>query len=141
LKTIVVALDASPAASVAARAAVDLAAASNGRVIFAHVALPADDTAQAAAFAAAAAYALAAGVQCDSVVLQGEPVYAIINSVKTSHADLVTVGAQGRIEKPFGFGSIAQAVVRTSPVPVLVIPAPAAATGSRLPEATGMGLP
>jgi nucleotide-binding universal stress UspA family protein len=124
LKTIIVALDASAAASAAGRAAVDLAMGDDGRVVFAHVASPAGDTSQAEAFADAAAYALAAGVPSNRVVLEGQPVDAIINSAETCHADMIVLGAHGRAHKPFGFGSIAQGIVRISPVPVLVMPAP-----------------
>ena len=72
-------------------------------------------------------YAKAAGVPSDSVVLQGQPVDAIINSAATCHADLIALGVHGSSYKPFGFGNIAQAVVRISAVPVLVMPAPATA--------------
>jgi nucleotide-binding universal stress UspA family protein len=88
LKTIVVALDASAAASAAGRAAVDLATGDHGSVVFAHVASPADDASQAEAFAGAEAYALAVGVPNKRVVLQGQPVDAIINSAETCHADM-----------------------------------------------------
>jgi nucleotide-binding universal stress UspA family protein len=122
-KTIVVALDASAAANAAGRAAVDLALGDHGRVVFAHVASSADDTNQAKAFADSAAYALAAGVPSDRIALQGQPVDAIMNCSESCHADLIVVGAHGHAEKAFGFGSIAQGIVRMSPVPVLVMPA------------------
>jgi nucleotide-binding universal stress UspA family protein len=125
-KTIVVALDDSAAAGAAGRAAVDLALGDQGRVIFAHVASSAEDTRGVKAAADAAVYALAAGVTSDGVALQGQPVDAIINSVETCRADLIVIGAHGRAKKPFGFGSIAQGIVRMSPVPVLVMPAPTA---------------
>ncbi len=129
LKTIVVALDASAAAGAAARAAVDLAASDGGHIVFAHVAAPGEDPHQADAVARASAYAHRAGVPNDILLLRGRPAQAIVDSTQRCNGWLIAVGAHGRIDKPFGFGSIAQAIVRTSPVPVLVVPAPPAARG------------
>jgi nucleotide-binding universal stress UspA family protein len=50
-------------------------------------------------------------------------------------------GAHGRIEKPFGFGGIAQEIVRISPIPVLVMPLPVTTAMFHVPEETGMALP
>ena len=126
LKTIVVALDASPAASAAARAAVDLAAVDGGSVVFAHVAAPGENPDQSDAVARAAAYAHRASVPNDILFLRGRPAEAIVDSAQRCNGQLIAVGAHGRMNKPFGFGSIAAAIARTSPVPVLVVPAPPA---------------
>ncbi len=120
---ILVACDASPAARGAARAAIDLAARDNAGVFLAHVAERDDDEAQERAFSAAAAYALAAGVAIDRAVLHGEAVEAILVSAEARHAGLIAVGAHGRAAGPFAIGSLAEAIARTSPVPVLVVPA------------------
>jgi nucleotide-binding universal stress UspA family protein len=130
-KTIVVGLDGSAAACAAGRAAVDLALGDDGRVVFSHVASSADDHGQAKAFAEAAAYAFAAGVPSDHVVLYGETVDAIINSAQACHADMIAIGAPKRVPNPFGFGSTAQGIVRMSHVPVLVMPVPVTAPNSR----------
>jgi nucleotide-binding universal stress UspA family protein len=126
LMTIVVALDASPAASAAARAAVDLAAVDGGQVVFAHVAAAGDVPDRTDAAARAAAYAHRAGVRSEILNLRGRPAEAIVRSAEACNGQLIAVGAHGRSDNPFGFGNIAQAIARTSPVPVLVVPAPPA---------------
>ena len=122
-KTIVAGLDGSAAASQAARAAVDLAANDDGRVIFAHVTSSTDERGETESFAKAAAYATAAGVPSERVVLQGEPVDAIVNSAQACHADMIVIGAPKQARHPFGFGSTAHPIIRLSNVPVLVVPA------------------
>jgi nucleotide-binding universal stress UspA family protein len=106
---------------------VDLACGHDGRVVFAQVTSPADDHSLAKAFAEAAAYALAAGVPSDRVLLHGAPANAIINSAEACHADMIAIGGPKRMRNPFGSGSTAQEIVRMSHVPVLVMPAPATA--------------
>jgi nucleotide-binding universal stress UspA family protein len=131
-QTIVVGLDASAAARAAGRAAVDLALGNHGRVVFAQVTSQAENDSQAKALAEAAAYALAAGVPSDRVVLQGEPVDAILNSAEACHADMIAIGTPKRMQNPFLSGSTAHEIVRLSHVPVLVVPAPAT-----LPNSSG----
>jgi nucleotide-binding universal stress UspA family protein len=115
-RQIVVALDASPAAYDAARAAVDLAVRDDARVSFAQVAARHDDAAEKDALAKAHAYALASGTPNDAAILHGDAVDALRLCAETCHADLIVLGT----------GPIADAIVRTSPVPVLVLPIPAA---------------
>ena len=114
-RQIVVALDASPAASDAARAAVDLAVRDDARVFFAHVAAMHDGAAEEDALAKARAYALASGAPNDSAILHGDAAAdALRLCAETCHADLIVLG----------MGAIAEAIVRTSPAPVLVLPIP-----------------
>jgi nucleotide-binding universal stress UspA family protein len=124
---ILVALDASPAARNAARAAVDLAAHDDGRIFLTHVAEGRDDGGAERAFEDARAYAVSSGVRSDAVTVHGESVDAILVSAETCHARLIAIGARGRDGKLFGIGSLAEAIVRVSPVPVLVVPISAAA--------------
>jgi nucleotide-binding universal stress UspA family protein len=124
---ILVALDGAPAASAAARDAVDLAARDGASVFFAHV-VEAQDQAEAlaAAMSQARAYALAAGVASDAAILHGDPVDALLICAETCHAGAIAVGAHDRTSSFFGIGSVAEALVRMSPIPVLVSPLPAA---------------
>ncbi len=140
-RQIVVGLDASPAASGAARAAVDLAAHDGGRVFMAHVAErpEAEEGAERAALTEARAYALAAAVPLDAATLHGDPVDALLVSAETCHAELIAIGAHGRTQTLFGMGSVAEAIARLSPVPVLVVPLPAAAASEPRPLHAGAG--
>jgi nucleotide-binding universal stress UspA family protein len=115
-RQIVVALDASPAAPDAAHAAIDLAVHDDARVFFAQVAAIHDDAAEEEALAKARSYALASGAPNDSAILHGDAAEAIRLCAETCHADLIVLG----------MGTIAEAIVRMSPVPVLVLPIPAA---------------
>jgi nucleotide-binding universal stress UspA family protein len=132
-RLILVALDAAPAGRAATRAAVDLAARDGADVFFAHVA-EADDRSEAieAAISEARAYALAAGVASDMAILHGDPVEALLVCAATCHASAIALGAHDRTGGVFGLGSVAEALVRTSPIPVLVTPLPAA-TFAELP--------
>jgi nucleotide-binding universal stress UspA family protein len=130
-KTIVAGLDGSAAASQAARAAVDLALSDDGRVVFVHVASSSEDHGETPAFSAAVNYACAAGVPSERVVLQGEPVDAIVNSAQACHAGMIAIGAPRHVQNPFGAGSTAHGIVRLSHVPVLVVPAPVTEPSSR----------
>jgi nucleotide-binding universal stress UspA family protein len=120
---ILVALDATPASRNTARAAVDLAVCETGFLTFAHVAERGDGEPQERALTEAVAYARAAGVESDTKLLHGEPVATILNLARTGKADLIAVGTRGPAGAPFGIGSVAQAIARTSPVPVLVMAA------------------
>jgi nucleotide-binding universal stress UspA family protein len=122
---ILVGLDASPAARSAAQAAVDLAKRDGSSVLFAYVDEGRDALAEQRARVQAQAYAAAAGVSSDTAVLQGDPVDALLVAAETCHAGLIAIGAHGGKHTLFGMGSIAEAIVRTSSVPVLVQPLPA----------------
>jgi nucleotide-binding universal stress UspA family protein len=119
---ILVALDGSPAASIAARVAIDLAAHDDGSAFFVHVAERDDDAGEDVWFGEARSYALASGVPHDSALLHGDPVAAILIGAETCHAKLIALGAHDRAAPRFGMGSVAEAIVRSSRVPVLVVP-------------------
>jgi nucleotide-binding universal stress UspA family protein len=122
---ILVALDPSAGARGAARAAIDIAAHDGGSVFFAHAAEPDDGDAEREALRAAKQRASVRGVVCDAATLQGDPVDAILIAAETAHANLIAIGAQRGSMGIFRMGSVAEAIVRTSPVPVLVVPATA----------------
>ena len=62
------------------------------------------------------------GVKAVGKVLQGNPADEIIKHIKASGTDLVIMGTQGRQGlNHLLFGSVAEKVVRMSPVPVLTI--------------------
>jgi nucleotide-binding universal stress UspA family protein len=130
-RQVLVALDAAPASIAAARDAVDLAARDGASVFLAHVA-EAHDDAKALEHASAEirAYALTAGVATDAATLHGDPVDALLVCAETCHASAFALGAHDRAHGIFGIGSVAEALVRTSPIPVLVAPIPRATTAA-----------
>ena len=70
-----------------------------------------------------AARAEAAGVECVTVVETGTPHREIVADVEGSDVDLVVMGTHGRTGLDrFLLGSVAERVVRTAGVPVLVVP-------------------
>lgn len=73
---------------------------------------------------AEARYVAKAGVDAEVVVRYGSPAKRIIEFVKEQNADLVVIGARGvgRVAGLLGGGSVADKVVKNSPVPVLVVP-------------------
>jgi len=58
----------------------------------------------------------------DGVLAHGEPWKEILNAAKTHKADLIVMGTHGRrgLSRVF-LGSVAERVVRLSPVPVLTV--------------------
>jgi len=68
---------------------------------------------------------LPAGLSTSSRLIAGEPASALLTELKKGEHDLVVLSTHGRT----GFahlllGSIAEKLVRSSPVPVLTVPAP-----------------
>lgn len=61
-------------------------------------------------------------IPCEGVVLEGNPAKKIVEYAKENNFDLIVMGTMGRsgISK-FMIGSVAEKVVRTSPVPVLTV--------------------
>lgn len=70
----------------------------------------------------ALASARARGVAAEGRVVEGKPVDVLIDAAKERQADLIVLGSHGRsgLER-FFLGSVAEGVVRTAPVPVLVV--------------------
>jgi nucleotide-binding universal stress UspA family protein len=62
-----------------------------------------------------------AGLQGDSVIVEGVPFQAIIDTARDSGADLIVMGTHGRTGLTHVLmGSVAEKVVRLAPCPVLV---------------------
>ena len=74
------------------------------------------------ALAAAAARARSAGVPVETSLKNGDPRETILNAIEEFHADLVCLGTHGRrgVARLL-IGSVAERIVRTSPVPVLTV--------------------
>jgi len=150
-KKILIATDGSKHSEHAAKYGVDLAQLSNGSVTICYVAdvggyLPLGsipfgdagfyaidpavfnslrDTALEAGKKAAARIekmATAAGVFSESRVLEGNPAAEILRLAREKSMDIIVIGSIGKtgLEK-FLMGSVAEKVVRNSPVPVLVV--------------------
>jgi len=66
--------------------------------------------------------ATAAGVFSESRVLEGNPAAEILRLAREKSMDIIVIGSIGKtgLEK-FLMGSVAEKVVRNSPVPVLVV--------------------
>ena len=65
------------------------------------------------------------GVNVRSKVLLGQPAYEIITETEAEKADIIVMATHGWTGwRRFIFGSVAEKVVRLSPVPVLTIPKP-----------------
>jgi nucleotide-binding universal stress UspA family protein len=69
----------------------------------------------------ALARVLRAGLQGDSVIVEGAPFQMIIDTAKDKGADLIVMGTHGRTGLSHVLmGSVAEKVVRLAPCPVLV---------------------
>lgn len=68
---------------------------------------------------------LPAEVSCSSRLISGEPASALLAELKKGEHDLVVLSTHGRTGiAHLLLGSIAEKLVRLSPVPVLTVPAP-----------------
>lgn len=81
------------------------------------------ETQEAAKLTALAERLRRQGFQVETVAVEGKAAAVLLAQAKRTHAGLITVGTAGRrgIGSVF-LGSVAQAVLRDSPVPVLVTP-------------------
>ena len=62
------------------------------------------------------------GVSIKKIIEQNDPWHAVIATAESARADLVVMGTHGRRGLPRAIlGSVAEKVVRHSPVPVLVV--------------------
>jgi nucleotide-binding universal stress UspA family protein len=67
--------------------------------------------------------ALPPGVECGRHLISGEPASTCLERIKQGDYDLVVVGTHGRTGvRHLLLGSIAERLVRLSPVPVLTVP-------------------
>lgn len=66
-----------------------------------------------------------AGIEVTTHVLSGSPADAIVDYAETGDVDLIVTATNGATGwRRWVFGSVAEVVVRKSPCPVLVVPAP-----------------
>jgi len=128
LRCILAAIDESETSRDAAYLAVNLASRDGGSVVFVHVAQSPDDNAAAVAVKFAQEYAHERGVQHDTAIVHCDSAAdAIRISAKVCHADAIAVGTHGRSGfERLVLGSVAEAVIRESTVPVIVVPTAAA---------------
>jgi nucleotide-binding universal stress UspA family protein len=139
---IVVAIDDSEPGDAAAEFATSLAAVADGRLVFENVIdndslyeyaarygtyvpdVQAEWEAEGKRIVGEAAYeaAVAGIVNVDSSVVFGDPVEKIVETSKSSHADLIAIGTHGRRGlRRLALGSVAENVVRKSMIPVVVV--------------------
>ena len=140
-KDVLVAVDDSPPSMGALELAIDLAKSLGSALTIVHVIDPgsAASTVDAAGATAidieleeledagkglleeSAARAKAAGVEVSTLLRDGPPAPTILDSAKRSNAEAIVIGTHTRTSVArFFLGSTAEAVVRQSPVPVLV---------------------
>ena len=68
---------------------------------------------------------LPAGVKLSHRVISGNPAGRVLEELRLGHHDLVVVGTHGRTGvRHLLLGSVAERLVRLSPVPVLTVPEP-----------------
>jgi nucleotide-binding universal stress UspA family protein len=68
-----------------------------------------------------------AGVSVAQCLLSGSPAASIVREAVRGHVDLIVIGTQGRTAAGrLVLGSVAEQVIRTSPIPVLAVPVPEA---------------
>jgi len=120
---IVVGVDESEPSDAAIAAVLALPAEDREQVFFYSVAATTDDREQAERVVAkAVAKADACGVSAKGRVIGGNPVEALLRAARECGADLLVLGSHGRrgLHRLF-LGSVAEHVVRSAPLPVLVI--------------------
>lgn len=135
-RQILVALDASIAGRSAACEAVELAARHAASVLFAHVAEDGRD--ERGPLAYGEAFAAQHGVGSECALLYGDAAEAILLSAETCGADLIALGAHRRPRRS-RLGSVAEAILRLSHVPVLVMPFGAGRSSPAVPEPSAAG--
>jgi nucleotide-binding universal stress UspA family protein len=118
---IFIAADGSAPATAAAHFAIDLAATDSARIIFCHVVGEKEN----APVSFEVAQRLAAGLHVESATLTvhgNDTAEVIIASAEASGADLIALGTHGRrgLDR-FVLGSVAEGVIRNSPIPVVVV--------------------
>jgi len=137
---LLVAIDGSEPALAAVRCAIALAQHCDAGIVFAHVAEndTLHDLQAEQAVRTARQLAARADVQSDTVTLHGRPDEALIAAAESICADLIIIGTHGRT----GFarirlGSVAEAVIRTSSLPVMAVPSGAGIAPDEVPIPIG----
>jgi nucleotide-binding universal stress UspA family protein len=94
------------------------------------------------ALAAADALLNEADIDHEMEVATGDPAHTLIELIENYRCDVVIMGAQGMGESSAAFGSVAQEVLRHSPVPVMIVrPGARADAAAEAPEAGAQPLP
>lgn len=67
----------------------------------------------------------AEGIEVEVMVRKGSPASTIIKIAQIENADVIVIGARGAgtLQRLLGEGSVADKVLKNSPLPVLVVPA------------------
>jgi nucleotide-binding universal stress UspA family protein len=121
---IVAGIDESEPSSAAIQAILNFPAEDRQQVVFYSIAGPGEDEADQAhrVIGKAVSLANARGISAKGRVIGGHPGEALIAAAQQQGADLIVVGSHGRqgLQRLF-LGSVAENVVRNSPLPVLVV--------------------
>ena len=122
-ETILLPVDESEGAAVAVEHAVDLARRHDATLDVLYAAGNGGDEDPEAIVERAAAVAREAGVEVNTVVLDGTPHETIVDYVDDRGIDAVVMGSHGRrgLDR-YILGSVTEKVLRTVDVPVLVVP-------------------
>ena len=122
--------DFSEASDAAARVARDLAGETGAILHVVHVVPPVTDPWDAEQRLVRAAASLANGLEIKTALLSGRVAREIVAYARAQHAGIIIVGTHGRTGVTRALlGSVAEAVVRLSPCPVLTVP-PVTAPGA-----------
>jgi nucleotide-binding universal stress UspA family protein len=123
IRELVFATDFSRASTAAGRVARETALEMRARLHIVHAAFPGLDPAGEAVALTAAAKSLGKGIAVETAFLSGGAAREIIRYARDKHADLIVIGTHGRtgISRQL-LGSVAEAVVRLAPCPVLTVP-------------------
>jgi nucleotide-binding universal stress UspA family protein len=122
MKTIVIATDGSPSASIATDFGLELARQLDTSVVFVHVA-PRDATADRKPLGDAATRAASRGVRATTELLVGDPADEIVAYADSVDAEAIVVGTRGHGPVAGALvGSVSQRVLRDARLPVLVVP-------------------
>jgi nucleotide-binding universal stress UspA family protein len=125
-KRLLVASDDSAPSASALAFALELAAGQGGSLVLCHAlasGAPAEQRASAQALLdAGVAQARSRSIEAETCIFDGDPAEQIIAAAQTHHADAIALGTHGRSGFARLFeGSVAEAVVRRSPLPVIVL--------------------
>jgi nucleotide-binding universal stress UspA family protein len=123
VRDVVYATDFSTSSEAAGRVARDMARQSGARLHVVYVVPPVTDPGDSAAELEQVAGRLGEGIVVERAVLSGRPARRIVAYARDKGAGIIVVGSHGRTGVTRAIlGSVAEAVVRTAPCPVLTVP-------------------
>ena len=123
IREIVFPTDFSSASEAAGRVAREMALAARARLHLVHVVPPVTDPGPAGPQLSREAARLGGGLTTGTALLSGRPAHEITTFARERGADLIVMGTHGRTGLSRRLlGSVAEAVVRTSPCLVLTVP-------------------